>query len=785
MRVNGAVAYAVMSLISDNWVATRKKYDEKNTKQMFYLSAEFLMGRALGNNLVNLTVNEDVKSVIEELGLSLNELEELEMDAAIGNGGLGRLAACFLDSLATLALPGHGYGIRYKYGLFEQRIENGHQVEYPDKWLYHGDPWSVRCEDDSVDVMFGGYVETQTDKKGRNHFIWHPSEIVRGFPYDTPIVGYGNNTVNTLRLWEAEAPEEFDLQKFNNGEYLKAVESSNICGDISRVLYPNDNTEVGKLLRLRQQYFFVSASMQDIMRKYKLKNGTDFSKFSELVAMQLNDTHPVVAIPELMRLFLDVEKMEWDEAWGIVSKTCAYTNHTIMAEALEKWYVPVFAPQLPRIYQIIEEINRRLVEKLRKKYPNDNGRIERMAIIANNHINMAWLAIEGGHSVNGVAALHTDILKKHELHDWFEMYPEKFNNKTNGVTQRRWLLKSNPELAKLITDTIGDKWITDMSDIKKLEKSAGDAAFVKKFNDIKHENKVRLAKYIKENNGVDIDPNSIFDVQVKRLHEYKRQLLNALHIMHLYNKIKANPKLDIVPRTFIFGAKSASGYRRAKLIIKLINTIGEKINNDASIKGKLKVVFLANYRVSLAEKIFPASEVSEQISTAGKEASGTGNMKFMMNGALTVGTLDGANVEIAEEVGSDNAFIFGLKADEVDKLYRDGYNPWDEANRNPDLAKTVNQLIDGTYSDHGNLIFRELYDSLMHGVEGSQADVYFVLKDFADYVKAQERIDKAYRDQNGWAKMAIINVARSGKFSSDRTISDYAKEIWSIKATKV
>jgi len=781
-----ATCYATMMYIGDNWVETRETYEKSNVKQAYYLSAEYLMGRALGNNLVNLLIQEDVAAVLKDIGFDYNEIEDTEFDAGLGNGGLGRLAACFLDSLATLELPGHGYGIRYRYGMFEQKIINGYQVEYPDRWLRFGDPWSIRCDDDAVDVHFGGHVEIIPDEKGRSHFNMVDSEVIRATPYDTPVVGFGVKTVNTLRLWDANSPEDFDLQLFNDGQYLKAVEKANIAKDISRVLYPNDHTEPGKRLRLRQQYFFVSASLQDLIRKYKKRHGDDFTKFSDEIAIQMNDTHPVVAVPELMRLLMDVQGMEWDEAWGIMNKTCAFTNHTIMIEALEKWDVTLFCNLLPRIYQIIEEINRRLTDKLRKKYPNDYARHQRMAIIGNGVINMAALAIEGGHKVNGVAALHTDILKQDTLKDWFELYPEKFCNKTNGVTQRRWLLKSNPELAKLINEKIGGEWITDMSKLKKLEEFADDKDFRKKFWDIKLDSKKRLAEYIKRNNGIIVDPESIFDVQVKRLHEYKRQLLNVMHIMYLYNKIKANPKIDIHPRTFIFSAKAASGYRRAKLIIKLINSVAEKINNDPTVNGKLKVVFLANYRVSLAEMIFPASDVSEQISTAGKEASGTGNMKFMMNGALTLGTMDGANIEIVEEAGQDNAFIFGLLAEEVAKLNDNGYNPWEIYNANAELHKVIDQLVDGTYNPReGHEIFRELYDYLMNGVDGNRADQYYVLKDFAEYVKAQEKIDKNFRDKDSWIKKAIINVARSGRFSSDRTILEYAKEIWNIKKTPV
>jgi starch phosphorylase len=782
-----AVSYAIMELIHENWIKTRQTYDKKDVKQAYYLSAEFLMGRAMGNNLVNMSILKDVKEVLDEIGFNYNEIEEQEYDAGLGNGGLGRLAACFLDSLATLGLPGHGYGLRYRYGMFEQKIIDGHQVETPDKWLRYGDPWSVCRQDEAVEVKFGGYVEVESDDSGRHHFRRITDEIIIAIPYDMPIVGYGNNTVNTLRLWQAESPEDFDLQLFNEGLYLKAIEKSNVAKNISRVLYPNDHTNPGKELRLRQQYFFVSASLQDVVNKFKEKHGTDFSKLPDYACFQLNDTHPVVAIPELMRIFLDKEKLEWEKAWDITVKTCAFTNHTLMSEAFEKWPVDLFTRLLPRIYQITEEINRRFMDKLRKKYPGDWERHQRMAIIRDGIINMAWLGIEGTFRVNGVAQLHTDLLRNFVVKDWDELYPGKIINKTNGVTQRRWLLKSNPALADLITRSIGDGWITNLDELKKLEPFADDPAFVKEFMKIKTENKKVLADYIKKNNNIVVDVNSIFDVQIKRLHEYKRQLLNLMHIMYQYNLIKENPKAKIVPRTYIFGAKAASGYHRAKLIIKFINNVAEKINADPEVSDKIKVVFLANYRVSLAEKIFPASDVSEQISTAGKEASGTGNMKFMMNGAVTIGTLDGANVEIVEKVGNDNAFIFGLTAEQVAELkLHNSYTPREIYDGNPGLRKVINQFIDGTFSEpYEKDIFRELYDALMYGVDGNSADEYFLIADFEAYVKAQEKVEKTYRDKEKWAKTAIINVANSGKFSSDRTIAEYAKEIWNIKKVKV
>lgn len=780
-----AVSKAAMNTVTENWLDTKKTYEQEDVKQAYYLSAEFLMGRAFSNNLVNLTILDDVKAVLDELKINLNELEDQEEDAGLGNGGLGRLAACFLDSLATLQLPGHGYGIRYKYGMFRQSIENGFQVEYPDHWLDYGDPWQIEKRSEAVEVKFGGEIHIYKDNSGRENFKRVNAEIITAVPYDMPIIGYGSKTVNTLRLWQAEAPNGFDLQLFNDQHYNSAVKKQIKAEDISRVLYPNDSGPSGKELRLRQQYFFVSASLQDLVKKYKAKYGSDFSKFPEKIAVQLNDTHPVVAIPELMRILIDWEKLEWEQAWEIVTKTCAYTNHTILAEALEKWPIGLFQNLLPRVYQIIEEINRRFMIECRMAFPGDWMRHNRMSIIADGMVKMAWLAIHGSHTVNGVAALHTEILKNSELKDWYEMYPGKFQNKTNGVTQRRWLLKSNPQLSKLVTELIGDKWITDLSELKKLEKYATDEKVLKNFIQIKREKKKELAAYIKEHNGIELDPHAIFDIQIKRLHEYKRQLLNVLHIIDLYFKLKTNPNKDVVPKVFIFGAKSASGYRRAKNIIKLINSIADVINNDASINGKLKVVFVENYRVSVAEKLFPAANLSEQISTAGKEASGTGNMKFMINGAPTIGTLDGANVEIVEEAGEENNFIFGLTSEEVAKLnHTGGYNPWDEVANTDGLQRVMDSLIDGTWnSDKG--LFQELYNSLMYGADGNRPDEYYVLKDFPSYREAHERVDKAFRDELGWAKMAWLNISNSGKFTSDRTIQQYADEIWDIKKTVV
>jgi len=781
-----AVSRAALEYVVEKWYNTKKTYAKKQAKQTYYLSAEFLMGRFMGNNLINLRINDVIRETLDEFGVDINKLEDSEMDAGLGNGGLGRLAACFLDSLATLKLPGHGYGLRYKYGMFEQKIENGFQVEYPDDWTKYGDPWSIKRVDRMFEVKFGGQIEVHKDEYGKEYYKMINTETVLAVPYDVPVIGYGNDTVNTLRLWEARSPEGFDLKLFNDQTYLQASAKAVEAEDISRVLYPNDTKKDGKQLRLKQQYFFTSASLQDIVRRYKSIYGNDFSRFADKIAIQLNDTHPVVAIPELMRIFLDIEKLGWDESWNICKKVFAYTNHTILSEALEKWDIPLFQPLLPRIYQIIEEINRRFITELQQKYPGDWHRINKMSIIGNGQIRMAWLAIVGSHKVNGVAELHTEILKNSELKEWNELYPEKFLNKTNGITQRRWLLKANPELASLITELIGDKWITDLYELKKLEKYLDDDNILNRISEIKFNNKQRLANYIKETTGIVVDPHSIFDIQVKRLHEYKRQLLNVLHIMDLYNKLKDNPYLDVEPRTFIFGAKAAAGYRRAKGIIKLINSIAEVINNDSSINGKIKVVFLENYRVSLAEKIFPAADVSEQISTASKEASGTGNMKFMLNGALTLGTMDGANVEIVEEVGDDNAFIFGLSAQEVEAYQANNeYNPHEEYVNVEGLKKVIDQLADGTYDDNHTGIFKELQNSLLYGVDGSRPDVYFLLKDFASYREAQDKLQNAFKDKREWTRKALKNIANAGKFSSDRTIAEYAKEIWNIEPIEV
>ena len=777
-----AVCYAVKDVIIDNWLKTQKAMDEQDPKILYYMSMEFLMGRALGNNLINLTAYKQVQEALEEMGLNLNLLEDQERDPALGNGGLGRLAACFLDSLATLGYPAYGCGIRYKYGMFKQQIRDGYQVEVPDNWLKNGYPFELKRPEYAKEVKFGGYVAQEYDEAtGRVNFVQKDYQSVNAIPYDMPIVGYDNDVVNTLTIWDAEAIQDFSLDSFDKGDYHKAVEQENLAKTIVEVLYPNDNHYEGKELRLKQQYFFISASVQRAVAKYK-KHHDDITKLYEKVTFQLNDTHPTVAVPELMRILMDVEGLGWDEAWEITTKTCAYTNHTIMAEALEKWPVDLFSRLLPRIYQIVEEINRRFLIQVREQYPGDEEKVRQMAVIYDGQVHMARLAIVGGYSVNGVAKLHTEILKKQTLKDFYEMTPEKFNNKTNGITQRRFLLHGNPLLADWVTEYAGNGWITDLPKIKKIAELADDTQAQKEFMEIKHKNKVRLAKYIKEHNGIDVDPNSIFDVQVKRLHEYKRQFMNILHIMYLYDRLKKNPDMPFYPRTFIFGAKASAGYERAKAIIKLINSVGDVVNNDPTIKGKIKVVFIEDYRVSNAELIFAAADVSEQISTASKEASGTGNMKFMLNGALTLGTMDGANVEIVEEVGQENAFIFGLSADEVINYENNGgYNPMDIFNNDPQIRRVLMQLTNGYYSPKEPQLFKEIYDSLLNNCGGSRPDTYFILKDFRSYAEAHEKIDKAYRDRQWWAKAALINVSHSGKFTSDRTIEEYVRDIWHLK----
>jgi starch phosphorylase len=779
-----AVAYAVKDVIIDEWIATHKEYEKQDVKTLYYLSMEFLMGRALGNSIISFMAQSDVKEVLEELGFDLNAIEDQEPDPALGNGGLGRLAACFLDSLATLGYPAYGCGIRYRYGMFKQKIENGYQVEIPDDWLKNGYPFEIRRAEYATEVKFGGYVKVVREN-GKEQFVQEGYQSVLAVPYDMPIIGYGNNVVNTLRIWDAQAINTFSLDSFDKGDYQKAVEQENLAKTIVEVLYPNDNHYAGKELRLKQQYFFISASVQRAVKKY-MENHDDIHKFYEKNVFQLNDTHPTVAVPELMRILLDDYGLSWDEAWEITTKTCAYTNHTIMSEALEKWPIELFSRLLPRIYQIVEEINRRFQQKISQMYPGNQDKVRKMAIVYDGQVRMANLAIVGGFSVNGVARLHTEILKNQELKDFYEMMPEKFNNKTNGITQRRFLLHGNPLLSEWVTKKIGNEWITNLPHIHRLAVYADDPKCQQEFMDIKYQNKVRLARYIKEHNGIEVDPRSIFDVQVKRLHEYKRQLMNILHVMYLYNQLKDNPNLDMVPRTFIFGAKAAAGYRRAKLTIKLINSVAEVINNDRSIGGKIKVVFIEDYKVSNAEIIFAAADVSEQISTASKEASGTGNMKFMLNGALTLGTMDGANVEIVEEVGAENAFIFGLTSDEVIRYEREGgYDPMEIFNNNYEIRRVLMQLINGYYSPQDPELFRDIYNSLLNTMSSDRADTYFILKDLPSYGEAQKRIDQAYADESWWAKAAILNVANSGKFTSDRTILEYVRDIWHLEKVNV
>ena len=776
-----AVSYAVKEAIIDDWLATQKQYEKDDPKTVYYMSMEFLLGRALGNNLINMTAYKEVKEALEEMGIDLNVIEDQEPDPALGNGGLGRLAACFLDSLATLGYASYGCGIRYRYGMFKQKIRDGYQVEAPDNWLKDGNPFELRRPEYAKEVRFGGNIRVEYDETGKTHFVQENYESVMAIPYDYPIVGYGNHIVNTLRIWDAEAIVDFQLDSFDRGDYHKAVEQENLAKNIVEVLYPNDNHIAGKELRLKQQYFFVSASIQAAITKFKKKHG-DISKLPEKVTFQMNDTHPTVAVAELMRILLDEENLGWNEAWDITTKCCAYTNHTIMAEALEKWPINLFSRLLPRIYQIIQEIDRRFVEQVRAQYPGNEEKVKKMAILMDGQVKMAHLAIVAGYSVNGVAKLHTEILKNQELKDFYQMMPEKFNNKTNGITQRRFLMHANPLLADWVTEKLGTKeWITDLSKMSGLKEWLDDEEALKEFMTIKFKNKERLAAYIKEHNGVEVDPRSIFDVQVKRLHEYKRQLLNILHVMYLYNQIKEHPEMSFYPKTYIFGAKASAGYIRAKEIIKLINSVADVINNDRSINGKLKVVFIEDYRVSNAELIFAAADISEQISTASKEASGTGNMKFMLNGAPTLGTMDGANVEIVEEVGIENAFIFGLSSDEVINYENNGgYNPQEIYFNDWDIKRVVDQLMDGTYSHGDHEMFRDLYNSLLNTQGGDRPDRYFILKDFRSYAEAQKKVEEAYKDPDRWAKMALLNTASCGKFTSDRTIQEYVDNIWKL-----
>ena len=780
-----AVSETVKDVIMDEWMATQEVMDKKDPKVVYYMSMEFLMGRALGNNLINLSAYKEVAQALREIGVDINAIEDQEPDPALGNGGLGRLAACFMDSLATLGYPAYGCGIRYRYGMFKQQISDGFQIEVPDNWLKDGYPFELRRPEYCYEVKFGGYVEESTDENGNLKFTQKDYQSVLAIPYDMPVLGYNNDVVNALIIWDAQPKNGFSLESFDVGDYDKAVEQENLARNLVEVLYPNDNHVKGKELRLKQQYFFVSASIQRALARFK-KHHSDLHDLPEKVVFQMNDTHPTVAVAELMRILVDEEGLSWDDAWSITTKTVAYTNHTIMAEALEKWPIEIFQRLLPRVYQIVDEINRRFVNEIRDRYPGNEDKVRKMAILYDGQVKMAHLAIVAGYSVNGVAKLHTEILKNQELHDFYEMFPEKFNNKTNGITQRRFLAHANPLLADWATKHVGKGWITDLSKMSGLSKLADDANAQREFMEIKRANKVRLAKYIKEHNGIDVNPDSIFDVQVKRLHEYKRQLMNILHVMYLYNKIKENPSMDFYPRTFIFGAKAAAGYKNAKTTIKLINSVADVINNDASINGKIKVVFIEDYKVSNAELIFAAADVSEQISTASKEASGTGNMKFMLNGALTIGTMDGANVEMYEEVGSDNMFIFGMSSDEVIAHEKNhDYNPADIYNNDPDIKKVVNQMVDGTYSPNDHELFRVLYNSLLNAQPGSDADRYFILADFRSYADAQQKINAYYQNKKAWAKSAILNVAHVGKFSSDRTIQEYVDDIWHLQKITV
>ncbi len=775
-----AVSYVVKDVIIDEWLATQKTMDKDDPKMVYYMSMEFLVGRALGNNLINLTAYKEVKEALEELGLDINVIEDQERDPALGNGGLGRLAACFMESLSTLGYPAYGCGIRYKYGMFRQKIEDGYQIEKPDNWLKNGYPFELRRPEYTYTVKFGGYVRAEAAENGKTKFIQENYQAVTAVPYDMPIVGYDNNVVNTLMIWDAEPVEVFQLDSFDKGDYRKAVEQENLARNLVEVLYPNDNHVQGKELRLKQQYFFVSASVQRAIARF-MRNHDDIHELGKKVTFQLNDTHPTVAVAELMRILLDEYELEWNEAWKITSEVCAYTNHTIMAEALEKWPIEIFSRLLPRIYQIVEEINRRFILQIQASFPGDANMVQKMAIVYDGQVKMANLAIAAGYSVNGVARLHTEILKNQELKEFYQLFPDKFNNKTNGITQRRFLLHANPLLADWINDKIGNDWITNLAHLDKLSVYVDDEKAQAEFMNIKYQNKLRLAKYIEEHNGIKVDPRSIFDCQTKRLHEYKRQLMNILHVMYLYNQIKEHPEMQFYPRTFIFAAKAAAGYKNAKLTIKLINNVANVVNNDASINGKLKVVFIEDYCVSNAEIITTGADVSEQISTASKEASGTGNMKYMMNGAITIGTMDGANVEMVEEVGEENIVIFGMSSDEViaHEKARD-YNPMDIFNNDPEIRQVLMQLINGQYSNNDTEMFRDLYDSLLNTNVTQYADTYFTLADFRSYANAHKRIEELYRDEKKWARMAMLNTAKSGKFSSDRTIQQYVDDIWHL-----
>lgn len=784
-QIYQAVAYALKDFIIDWWIATQKKCEEQDAKRVYYLSMEFLIGRTLGNTLINLNANTIVKEVLEELGICLNVIEDQEPDAGLGNGGLGRLAACFLESLSSLSYPAYGCGIRYKHGMFKQRIVDGYQVEVPDEWLKEGNPFEIKRSEYSQIIKFGGHVRVKKDELNRDCFVQENHQSIEAIPYDIPVVGYGNHIVNTLRIWDAKAINSLDLNALNKGDYAKALEQENIASLICEVLYPNDSHYAGKELRLRQQYFFVSASVQSAVKQY-MKFHKDIMKLHEKVCFQLNDTHPTVAIPELMRILMDEYNLSWDDAWEITTKSCAYTNHTILSEALEKWPIELFQKLLPRVYQIIDEINRRFIIFLKERYPSNNHKIETMAILYNDQVKMANLAVVACFSINGVAKLHTEILKREQLKDFYELWPDKFNNKTNGITQRRFLLHGNPLLSEWNTSKIGEDWIVDLSKLDEPSPLIEDKTALREFAEIKYKNKCRLAAYIKEHNGIEVDPNSIFDVQVKRLHEYKRQLLNILHIMHLYNQLKSKKDVEFHKRTFIFGAKASPSYRRAKDIIKLINTVAETINNDVSIEGKIKIVFIENYCVSNAELIFAAADISEQISTASKEASGTGNMKFMLNGALTLGTLDGANIEIVEEVGENHSFMFGLTSDEVIEYENHGgYNPREIYQSDSEIKKVLDQLTDGTYSAGNIELFKELYQSLIETNGYESADRYFILKDFRAYEAIQKQVEFVYKNKEKWTKSSLLNVAKCGKFSSDRTIEEYVKEIWHLEKVTI
>lgn len=776
-----ALAYTVRDRLTHRRIKTAQTYFERDAKMVYYLSAEFLIGRLLINNLINLGMYDQMRQALKESGLNLDDLLEREEEPGLGNGGLGRLAACFLDSMATLEIPAMGYGIRYEFGIFRQLIANGWQHECPDNWLRFGNPWEIARPDYIVEVKFGGHTEAFTDDEGNYRVHWMARNTVYGTPYDTPVPGYRNNTVNTLRLWSARAGEDFNFQVFDAGDYTQAVADKTFSENISKVLYPNDNTPQGKELRLKQEYFFVSCSLQDIIRLY-LRKHDNFDAFPDKVAIQLNDTHPAIGVAELMRLLIDEHGVEWNYAWDITRRTFAYTNHTLLAEALERWSVNLFRKLLPRHLEIIYEINYKFLDEVRSKYPDEPERLARMSLIQEGHeqmVRMAHLACVGSHTVNGVAALHTELVKQELMHDFYEMFPEKFQNKTNGITPRRWLLMSNPALSSLITEKIGDGWVTNLDDLRRLEEFVHHADFQQRWRDIKQFNKQRLADHILRNNGIEVSPHSLFDVQIKRIHEYKRQLLNVLHVITLYHRMKANPGMDMLPRTVIFGGKAAPGYFMAKMVVKLINSVADMVNHDPDVGDRLKVIFLANYGVSLGEISYPAADLSEQISTAGKEASGTGNMKFALNGALTIGTLDGANVEIREEVGAENFFLFGLTAPEVLEMKAKGYNPQHFYQGDEELRQVVDSIRSGYFSPKEPDLFRAIVDALMHG------DEYMLMADYRAYVDCQDRVSQAYRNQDEWTRMSILNVARMGKFSSDRTIREYCNDIWHVQPVSV